>query len=191
MSAMLIQPIPFLKKTGSLLALTLLAACAQEDHGDFAPICPHVDVVAPAADLYAFKQQSKSSDQLIYHVSIEGVIGNCTAAPKKAVRSKISLRIALERGVTNAPLSLDLPYFVAVMRDDKILDKKTFKTHLALPASQANISTLSELRYIDVPASPDLQDTNYALKIGIQLTPDQLRYNRQHLIAGSFHKTDE
>lgn len=176
--------IPF--ALASILALT---ACAGEEQGDFAPVCPHVDVVLPAADLYQLDSVAPNTHAPAYHVSLTGIAGSCAAAPKKAVRSRVSVRVTLERGAINGPINIDLPYFVAVTRDNKVLDKKTFTLHLALSENDVRVTKLSPLRYIDVPASPDLQDTNYALKIGIQLTPQQLKYNRDHLVSGYFRKT--
>lgn len=173
----------------ALASFVAMTACAGEEQGDFAPVCPHVDVVPHAADLYQFKAETKNVHAPAFHVSLTGIAGSCTAAPKKSVRSRVSVRVYLERGAFDAPINIDLPYFVAVTRDDKVLDKKTFTLHLSLPADEVRRVKMSPLRYIDVPASPDLQDTNYALKIGIQLTPQQLQYNREHLISGYFRKT--
>lgn len=179
----------FVRVPLTLASILALAACAREEQGDFAPVCPHVDVVPPASDLYQLDTDAPSAHAPAYHVSLTGIAGSCAAAPKKAVRSRVSVRVTLERGATNAPINIDLPYFVAVTRDNKVLDKKTFTLHLALSENDVRVTKLSPLRYIDVPASPDLQDTNYALKIGIQLTPQQLQYNRDHLISGYFRKT--
>ncbi|WP_051537156.1 hypothetical protein [Asaia prunellae] len=117
---------------------------------------------------------------------MSGLTGNCEAGPKKTVRSRLSLAVTVERGPASDGKDITLPYFIAVVRDGKILEKKEFDIPVSFAGNQSTVSLRTPVRLIDVPASPDLQQTNYTLKVGFQLSHEQLEYNQTHLRPAKF-----
>ncbi|BAT19278.1 MULTISPECIES: hypothetical protein [Asaia] len=177
------QFLPLLAILGTGTALT---ACDQDDQSAFAPVCPPVEILSSAADYYQYDGHGLDAGSLVTHAAMSGLTGNCEGAPKKTVRSRLSLGITVERGPASDGKDIVLPYFVAVMRDGKIIDKKEFEVPVSFAGNQSTVSLRTPVRIIDVPASPDLQLTNYSLKIGFQLSREQLDYNQTHLRPAKF-----
>lgn len=177
------QFLPLIAIAGMGIGLT---ACNQDDESAFAPICPPVEILSQAADFYQYDGHGLDAGSLVTHAGMSGLTGNCEAAPKKTVRTKLSLGITVERGPASDGRDIVLPYFVAVMHDGKIVDKKEFEVPVSFAGNQTVVSLRTPVRLIDVPASPDLQQTNYSLKVGFQLTREQLDYNQTHLRPAIF-----
>lgn len=175
--------LPLLTLIGSTVVLT---GCNQDDQSAFAPICPPVEILSQAADFYQYDGHGLDAGSLVTHAGMSGLTGNCEAGPKKSVRTRMSLAITVERGPASDGKDIVLPYFVAVLRDGKILEKKEFEVPVSFAGNQSTMSLRTPVRLIDVPASPDLQQTNYALKIGFQLDHKQLDYNQTHLRPAKF-----
>lgn len=184
------------RRLHALSSLTLagaalgLAACEQQDESAFAPACPHVEIAGDAADLYDYDGRSLDAGSLIRHASMTGLTGNCEAGPKKSVRTRLSVAFRVERGAAASKGNITLPYFVAVLHDGQIIDKKMFEVSVQTPDNISSVTTRAPVRIIDVPAAPDIQDTNYSLTIGFQLTREQLDYNRTHLREANFAPKD-
>jgi len=175
--------LPLLALIGSSAALT---ACNQDDQSAFAPTCPPVEILSQAADFYQYDGHGLDAGSLVTHAGMSGLTGNCEAGPKKSVRSRLSLSVVVERGPASDGKDIVLPYFVAVLRDGKILEKKEFDFPVSFAGNQSTVTLRTPVRIIDVPASPDLQQTNYALKVGFQLSHEQLDYNQTHLRPAKF-----
>lgn len=171
--------------SGSALSLS---ACGQEEESAFAPTCPHVEILGEAADSYQYDGRGLDAGSLVSHASMTGLTGNCEAAPKKSVRTRISVAMDVERGPAAKEQTITLPYFIAVLHDGNIIDKKMFDVPVTFEGNASSAVLRTPVRIIDVPASPDLQQTNYALEVGFQLTHAQLDYNRAHLRPANFHE---
>ncbi|QDH16291.1 hypothetical protein [Swingsia samuiensis] len=183
----------FYLPTCALLALSTLAGCGESDPQLFAPACPATDVPAATADQFVYNNQSLDVGSLISHAQLTAIAGDCERGPQSSddqqtTRTRISLAMNLTRGPAAKDNIITVPYFVAIMRDGKIIDKKIFKDTFALPANVSTQSVRTELRLIDLPASQNLQENPYTLEIGYQLTPDELTYNRQHLPIATFER---
>ncbi|GBQ11037.1 hypothetical protein [Swaminathania salitolerans] len=177
------QFLPILALIGAGVTLT---ACDQEDQSAFAPACPSVEILGEAADFYQYDGKGLDAGSLVTHAGMGGLTGNCEAGPKKSVRTRLSLGVTVERGPASDGRDVTLPFFVAVLHDGKIMDKKEFSIPVTFRGNQSTVSLRTPVRIIDVPAAPDIQQTNYALKIGFQLSREQLEYNRTHLRPAAF-----
>lgn len=181
----------FLRVAGpacALLALGGLGGCGEEDTGlsAFAPACPHFDVPGSIADRFVYNGKGLDIGNQISHTQILAVNGDCSDGPKDAqhrplTRVRLSLALQQERGPAATHTSEDVPYFVAVVQDGKIIDKKTFTDTVRIPPSRDTQRLNTPLRFIDIPTGKNPQVSPYSMEIGFQLTRDELNYNRQHL----------
>ncbi|KXV22150.1 hypothetical protein AD942_14660 [Gluconobacter japonicus] len=175
----------------AVLALSTLAGCDESNPGMFAPACPATEIPSAASDRFVYDGRGLDVGSLVSHAQLTSIAGDCQRGPKgpkgqEMVRTRISLAMNLTRGPASESSSIDVPYFIVIMRDGKIVDKKVFTDTFKLEPNVSAQPVRTELRLIDLPASKNLQDNPYTLEIGYQLTHDELDYNRAHLPVVKF-----
>lgn len=190
-----VHPARFAAFAAAALGFLPLAACDQDEQSAFAPACPHVEILGEAADSYDYNGRGLDVGSLVSHASMTGLTGACEAGPtdnhKKIVRTRLSVAMNVARGPAAKGDTVTLPYFVAVLHDGHIVDKKVFETPIQFEPNVSTTTVRTPVRIIDVPASDNIQETNYAMEIGFQLTHAQLDYNRTHLTPAAFSAHSE
>lgn len=171
----------------ALLTLGGLGGCNDDTSlSAFAPACPHFDVPGSIADRFVFDGKGIDVSHQVSHTQILAVNGDCSDGPKDArqrplTRVRLSLDLQQERGPAATQKAEDVPYFVAVVHDGQIIDKKTFSDTVRMPPSRSTQRVHTPLRFVDIPTGSNPQISPYSLEIGFQLSREQLDYNRQHL----------
>ncbi|WP_246379739.1 hypothetical protein [Gluconacetobacter johannae] len=178
----------------ALLSLALLpAACSLDDPNAFAPACPVVEVPGEAADLVAYAGDAHDIAHMTTRASLTRVTGNCQQGSSgghgraRSITTNISVGMDLTRGPATKGRTVDVPYFVAVVYDGEIKSKKQFVETIEFPPNVTHMLTHTRIVPIDLPVSHRVTIDGYHIEVGFQLTPDQLAYNRSHLITPSFH----
>jgi len=180
----------------AVMALSTLAGCDESNQSFFAPACPALEMPGVASDRFVYDGRGLDVGSLVSHTQITSLSGNCERGPdgphkQSMVRTRLSLAMNITRGPAEKDGSIDIPYFVAVMRDGKIVDKKIFTDTFQLAPNVSTQQIRTDLRIIDLPQSSNPQANPYTLEVGYQLTRDELQYNRQHLPTVSFHSHSE
>ncbi|MFT8327488.1 hypothetical protein [Gluconobacter oxydans] len=184
---------PLFAPAFALVALSSLAGCDESNPSFFAPACPTLDIPGSAADQFVYDGKSADIGSLVSHAQIASLAGDCERGPDgphghQTVRTRLSLAMNLTRGPAATSSTIDVPYFIVIMRDGKIVDKKVFTDSFRFPANVSTQSVRTNLRLIDLPATDNMtQENPYTLEIGYQLTHGELGYNREHLAPVSFH----
>ncbi|QHI95766.1 hypothetical protein GT348_05420 [Aristophania vespae] len=191
-----IQPLSrFLGGVFGVLSFSSLIACSSASNEILiAPACPKIQVPHATADLYAFDGQGIDITHTAYHAQISGVNGDCRVGPHDAhkrplTRVRVGLSINVKEGPAANKNKLEVPYFIAIMRHGKIIDKKIFTDEFDVKSSHGMLQTHTPLRFIDLPTGNNELDNDYTLAVGLQLTHEQLDYNRSHLLPAHFEKT--
>ncbi|GBR50510.1 hypothetical protein AA106555_0237 [Neokomagataea thailandica NBRC 106555] len=200
---------PFLRRptlSGTIMVATILAlttatvtltGCEDESNPSlFAPACPRTDIPAGTADRFAYTGQDQDLRNLTSHVQITALSGDCTRGPdgpekQKMVRTRVGLSFTIERGPATTQDKVTIPYFIAIMQNGKIVDKKTFNDTFSLTPNVSTQTAKTELRLIDLPASANLQENPYTLEVGLQLTRSELDYNRKHPRPSAFRSNSQ
>ncbi|GBR69246.1 hypothetical protein [Gluconobacter kanchanaburiensis] len=184
---------PLFAPAFALVALSSLAGCDESNPSFFAPACPALDIPGSAADLFVYDGKSADIGSLVSHAQITSLAGDCERGPDgphnhQTVRTRLSLNMTLTRGPASDTSTIDVPYFIVIMRDGKIVDKKVFTDSFRFPTNVSTQNVRTNLRLIDLPATGNMtQENPYTLEIGYQLTHDELGYNREHLAPVAFH----
>lgn len=157
----------------SLLGLGFLNGCTNpsSDIAHYAPACPKVEVPPATADLYLFDGKGIDISHTAYHAQILAVNGDCRTGPNDSrkrplTRVRIGLEIQFKEGAVADQKSLELPYFVVVMKDGKIVDKQIFTEKFKLHPAMGTTESHSTLRFIDLPTGADPLQTPIPLKSG-------------------------
>ncbi|WP_231854134.1 hypothetical protein [Gluconacetobacter diazotrophicus] len=166
----------------------LLSACGLDNPDAFAPSCPVVEVPGAAADLVSYDGDTRDIGHLIARAGVTRVTGSCRNAGGRtnAVVTDISLGMTVTRGPT-AGRTVKIPYFIAVVYDGTIRNKKQFVETVEFPSNVTQMLTHAPVVPITLPLSRHVTIDGYHIEVGFQLTHDQLEYNRTHLVAPSFH----
>lgn len=172
-------------------AFLSLSACDEQEVSLFAPACPAIEVPEYTADYVRYTGTSPDLKHIINHTQILAVHGDCQASkhdPIHTTRIRISLNL-LEQYGPAFPANqthITIPYFIAVIKNGTIIDKKIFTADIKANPSYITQKTQTRLRFIDIPTGDNPQESPYQLEVGFQLSHDSLSYNRQHLPLASF-----
>ena len=176
------KPSASLRRFAALAGLALLSGCGPDDPNAFAPECVPVGILAPAADLTTYAGPSRDLDTLVTQVSIEGVSGACSDAEQgHALHTRVSVTVGVMRGPASASHHVTVPYFVALLHGQQIVSKHDLSIEADFPPNVDRLALKSDPLELELPISRRMSSDAYRLEVGLQLTPAQLAYNRQHM----------
>ncbi|MBS0966411.1 hypothetical protein JK165_09975 [Acetobacter okinawensis] len=163
--------------------MTALTGCGggETTSTEFAPACPVTHIPSEAADYYLYNGKGTSFGDLIARASIVKLEGECSAGGPKDLKTRVALHITVERGPASTTETLNIPWFIAVLHGDRIVNKHIFRHTVTFPANLATFDTISKIITIDLPIPPRNVDSDYRFEVGFQLSPHQLEYNQLHL----------
>lgn len=163
--------------------LTTLTGCGDEESNSvsFAPSCPLTHITPEAADYYVYDGKTPTFPHLVTRASILKLQGDCLAAGRKDLQTRIALRFVVNRGMAARDGTVNLPWFIAVLHGDKIVNKHVFHHTFQFPANLSSFTTDTHVVTVDLPIPPKNTESDYRFEVGFQLTKEQLDYNETHL----------
>ncbi|MBV9332202.1 MAG: hypothetical protein JOZ55_11675 [Alphaproteobacteria bacterium] len=171
--------------TGKLAGLLVLAwtgvglaACSTDSKPQS---CPSAAILAPAATLTAFRPD-KPNDPLgeLYTAGLTNVRTSCVLdVDNGTTDSSLSLTFRAKRAAGGDALSYRIPYFVAVSLDGKVLTKRTFWINFAFDKDSKQTEFTDTVASTVVNLENGKKPYEYELVVGLQLTHDQLEYNKR------------
>lgn len=175
----------------AVVAGLALAGCT--DPNAFAPACPGLRLLPDGADLTRFNGTGRDLTDLVFQARLDGVppsTGSCKWADKTHTRVAVTMQVAMTatRGPAMAGRSSALPYFVAVGEGPgghQILDRQEYATKITFPGNVDRTSVVSDPVTLLLPVSREKSAAAYTVWVSLQLTPDELTYNRTHARPGS------
>lgn len=175
----MLRPLALVRHTAPL-ALLLLFGCGP-DRDQFAPVCPTVAFLQPAADLSVYRPGGNGRDltdlQLLGRV--ESINGQCERGDdKNKLNTKVTVGVSLMRGPAMPGSQVNVPIFVAVTEGDRILDKHVYTLHGEFPSNVDRLTLASPEVDMTLPVSQTKSGAAYTVLAGFQLTPEQLAANR-------------
>ncbi len=166
---------------GALVAAALaLAGCdGSDDPNRFPPACPASAILADAADITRTDGRGRDITDTVMDGRITGLQGTCRDSPdRKALDASIRVGMDVGRGPAATGRTEKVPYFVAVERDGRILDKQVMTLDVAFPANTDRVHIEGESIPLRFPTPKGVTGASYKILIGFQLTPEQLEANR-------------
>lgn len=158
------------------------------------PICPSVSVINEAATLTRFAP-GRGSDLLDvdFRAELADVRSACIYAREGKGEDKSASKLVVAaaptiiaaRGPANENRKADFQYFVSVIGPDRtILNKQLFPVNIVFPGNTTRMETVQDDPpvSVDLPVDPDDGDggaERYDILLGLQLSEDELRYNRR------------
>jgi hypothetical protein len=163
-----------------ILVLPLLGACQTER---MLAKCPSTGVLAETSSLSAFAPGRKMVPaNAAYTVEIRRSTTSCSIDKDEHV-ADTSLEISL-RGMRNrggGAAQYRVPFFVAINDSDgNLVLKKMYSADLAFEPGQTQVDFTQSIDSIPIRMARSKQAYEYHLIVGLQLTRQQLDYNRTY-----------
>jgi hypothetical protein len=141
-------------------------------------VCPKAEVLADARSLVQFQPGAgRDITDIEYQAQVSELRSRC-----KSRRDEASLHITVSFTAWLGPAAqgrtLSVPYFVAVTRGEDVLSKESFTADVSFEPEQRQATVEAEVKKLAVPVETGEQPTEVV--VGIQLTPEQVAYNRAH-----------
>ncbi len=149
--------------------------------------CPQVEIVDDLSSISDFSDPRKQKKEyLISRVDLKSAESTCKLSSKTAI---IDLKLLFNgklgpkgRNKTSEKPFFSYPFFVAVTTPSgKIIAKEIFAAAITYGGNEDEHTYFENLRQI-IPVKNKNQANNYRVLIGFQVTPDQLAYNREHMV---------
>ena len=149
--------------------------------------CPQVEIVNDLSSISDFSSpKHQKKEYLISRVDLKSAESTCKLSSKTAI---VDLKLLFNgklgpkgRNKTSEKPFFSYPFFVAVTTPSgKIMAKEIFAASITYTAKENEHTYFENLRQI-IPIKNKNQANNYHILIGFQVTPDQLAYNREHMV---------
>jgi hypothetical protein len=147
--------------------------------------CPAVEIVDELSSLSEFLDGTSEAD-LVTRANINQVESACAYRGGALV---VDLRLSFT-GILGAQAKKEssdksffaYPFFVAVLdKNGEVLAKEVFAASMTFPPAQNEHIYIETLRQL-IPADSLKDGPDYKIKLGFQLTSDQLKYNRRNMV---------
>jgi len=169
-----------------ILATTLLVAsalaltgCGTDNPKGF--ICPAAAGLMDASTLTALRPGSTDPSGAIYKIDITRVVTNCEYDRDDGkITARIGIAFTASRPPDGDSAQYTVPYFIGLSLDgSSIVDKKVYNVQFAFAPGQASTTFTEVVDNFEFTPNADKKPTDYEMLVGIQLTKDQLDYNRR------------
>lgn len=144
--------------------------------------CPDFGLVPELTRLTQFKNgPGRTLDDVRYDIVVRN-FGQPTCSLKdRRVRVNVRLEFSAERGRSEPGSRIEFSYFVAIRHrvTGDIVMKEVFPVAFNLPQGRDNVVIEEELEQVTIPIKKDEEGRYYAILVGLQLTEEQLAFNRQ------------
>jgi hypothetical protein len=168
----------------ALLAALPLAGCGPE-RGEFAPACPQPIFEQTLSDVARYRPGTDGRDltDLVVQGRLVSVSGQCKLANKKGDTLLVAVRVGMQitRGPALQGNSADVPVFLAVTDGETILDKQTYMVRAEFPSNVQMVPLAGGPIDFSLPITASRTGAAYQIRIGFQLTPEELEANRRRL----------
>jgi hypothetical protein len=166
---------------GALAALVLslgtLSGCGMFNTAKQFP-CPAVGMPRETATLTRFREgPGRDLTDVIYEAGVADVKMACTYT-SKGVDIELGVVLSAERGPANASRTATVPYYVAIIDPQRnILAKEVFTSTLTFQPNVSRATNIDETQET-IPLPKGKSAERYGIVLGMQLTPEEVEYNR-------------
>ncbi len=162
-----------------LAGLVALSACSDAPASDFPPLCPETSVRPDAADLTRFQGTGTDLTDMVVDGRITRPTGKCALDDATHLRTILNVNLELTRGPASKSRTVDVTYFVAVLKGDTILAKQEYRVPTEFPSNTDHVRLAGDEIDLVLPVTEKVSGAAYRVLIGFQLTPEELAFNRR------------
>ena len=172
----------------ALTVAGLVSACTLFGEDEVPPPCPEISVLEEASNLTRFVDgPGRDLIDVLVEQKVSDAAGTCEYEIDDDTETgtlSVEMMVAFElnRGPANRDRKTDVDYFVAVTDNQRnILNKQSFKGTVEFPGNRNRLIWTDEPVYLNIPLKAKQTGRNFKIFIGLDLTDDQLQFNRQKI----------
>ncbi len=163
----------------ALVAAALTGACSSNE-AKFAPVCPPLSLLADGADLTRFAGAGRDVTDRVLEARITGVEATCRRGRRDGeIVAALRVQATLARGPAAQGRTAQVPYFLAVMQDDTVVDRQAFALRSGFPPNVDVVRVAGDELELRFPAAAAQEPGRWHIYVSLQLTPEELEYNRR------------
>lgn len=141
--------------------------------------CPSVSILADGDHLTAFDGTGRDITAVTYKASLSNAAVACRHRSASRVDVTVQVMLGAELGLAGQKRAIEVPYFVAIIDPEQMVVTKTEgKASITIPKGKRSVDQSLEPPTIKLALEPDTIGADLEVIIGLQLTKDQLEYNR-------------
>jgi hypothetical protein len=156
-----------------LAGLPLLAACAGE--AETRP-CPQAVVLTDASRQVKFSGPGRDLTDVLFEASIQAGRLVCEY-DDNVLDVDLQVEVVAQRGPANNDRLANINYFVAVAQNETVLARESFDIAIPFPGNRTRVSGLEEIGQV-ITLRANETGGNYRIYVGLELSPEELEYNR-------------
>jgi hypothetical protein len=149
---------------------------------EIAPTCPRVAVGDDVGYVARYDGKGSSKQNLLYAVKMDVPNGICFLN-EDSIDVEMSVPIRVQRGPAMEEREVNFEYWVAVARSDKtILARESYQAGAELKLDEVG-QIIDEFDQT-IPIKPGENGNNFVIIVGLELTQEELDYNRRPKLLG-------
>lgn len=154
-----------------------LAGCSTKEDS----LCPGAAALVEASTLTGFVPGATPDPaHTLYRVAVSNVTTDCSIdAGARTADSGVDIHFVATRAPTGETVQYRVPYFVAVRQGPNIITKKVFWATFGFAPGEASTNFDQPIDSTVIKIANDKQPYDYQILVGLQLTREQLEYNRK------------
>ena len=159
------------------LASPLVAGCAGDEEENFA--CPPIFRVADASRLVKFDGTGRDLTDVRFEIDLQELTGACVY-DDDVIEMTLDVSFTATRGPADRARLAPIKYFVAITTlDQRVLAREEFELNIPFEGNRTRVSVIDQLEP-RIPLKPAEAGTDFHIYVGISLSPEELRYNREN-----------
>ncbi len=162
----------------------MVAGCGSSrsdtEIGEDPATCPPAGVLDGGGSLTVFGWLGDAApSDAVWQARITGIGASCSIDEDE--NGIVDLRVGVEvvRGPAGIETEISVPYFVAIVDPDgRVLTREAFEVRFEVPLDRRGAHATEELT-LRIPRPDKAPLSRYRIYTALQLTPEQLEYNRR------------
>lgn len=170
-----------IRKISASLAIAALAAALSGCADKVDPLCPGAAALVETSVLTAFPDGAQPDpSHPLYRLAISSVSTDCSVdARARQADSSVEIHFVATRAQAGEAAQYRVPYYVAVRTGPEIVAKKVFWAMVKFDAGETSTNFDESIDSTTIKIANDKQPYEYQILVGLQLTKEQLEYNRK------------
>ncbi len=165
----------------------MLSGCALFGQKATPPPCPEIGILAEANQLTRFRPgPGRDLIDILFEVEMADVGGTCqhaldTETGEGTLTVEMAVVLKAARGAADKSRQAVIPYFVAITDSQrKPITKSVFQTRIPFPGNTSRLTVTDNNPGVtlDIPLLRGQTGRNFKIYAGLQLTKEELEYNR-------------
>jgi hypothetical protein len=168
---------PIFRLLAVCAAALVVSSCANDKKIDY---CPGMTALLDAYMAATFKPGAPPlPTNALYTVEIVNVKGNCTFDKQgKSSESNLEVTFGATRAQPGDAAQYTVPYFVAVTQDENVITKTLRHVTFGFAAGVKTATFEEDVDDVSLVTDGEKKPYDYQILVGLQLTKEQLDYNR-------------